>query len=186
MRGLPIGRDEGSMKYHLAIIGAGSAAFSAAIRARQKRLNVVMVERDEVGGTCVNVGCIPSKALLAAAEARHLASAARFPGIETTAGAVQLATLVRSKDAIIRNLRQDKYVDLAHEYDWEIVRGVARFAPGPVVEVNGRTIDADQYLIATGSAPSVPSIEGPRDVPYLTSTSAMELQDLPESLVVVG
>ena len=96
------------MKYHLAIIGAGSAAFSAAIRARQKRLNVVMVERDEVGGTCVNVGCIPSKALLAAAEARHVASAQRFPGVNTTAAAVQLGALVSSKNAIVRDLRQDR------------------------------------------------------------------------------
>jgi mercuric reductase len=174
------------MKYDLAIVGAGSAAFSAAIHARQKHLNVVMVERGEVGGTCVNVGCIPSKALLAAAEARHVASAQRFPGINTTAGAVQMGALVSSKDAIVRDLRQDKYVDLAREYDWEIVRGAARFASGPVLEVNGRTIDSEHYLIATGSAPSIPSIDGLAEVPYLTSTSAMELREVPESLVVVG
>src|ERR671923_1440841 len=97
----PIGRDEEPVKYHLAIVGAGSAAFSAAIHARQKRLTVVMIERGEVGGTCVNVGCIPSKALLAAAEARHVAMTPRFPGINTNAAAVDMALLVGSKDAIV-------------------------------------------------------------------------------------
>lgn len=174
------------MGYDLAILGAGSAAFSAAIRARQKQLTVVMVERGEVGGTCVNVGCIPSKALLAAAEARHTADAQRFPGIHTDAAAVSMASLVQSKDAIVSGLRRDKYIDLAREYGWEILRGTARFAAGPVLEVDGRTIDAKHYLVATGSAPWLPPIEGLGDVPYLTSTTAMDLQDIPESLIVVG
>jgi mercuric reductase len=174
------------MTYDLAIIGAGSSAFSAAIRARQKHLRVVMIERGEIGGTCVNVGCIPSKALLASAEARHVAAAGRFPGIETTAAAVQMAGLIAAKDATVRGLRQEKYVDLAQEYGWEIVRGAAAFAPGPVVEVEGRRIEAKHYLIATGSAPAVPPIEGLNAVPYLTSTSAMELQSVPESLIVIG
>jgi mercuric reductase len=174
------------MTYDLAIVGAGSSAFSAAIRARQKHLNVVMIERGEIGGVCVNVGCIPSKALLAAAEARHVAATRRFPGIETTAAAVRMAALIASKDAVVRGLRQEKYVDLAQEYGWEIVRGAAAFAPGPIVEVNGRRIDAKHYLIATGSVPALPPIDGLDEVPYLTSTSAMELQDIPESLIVVG
>lgn len=174
------------MTYDLAIIGAGSAAFSAAIRARQKHLTVVMVERGEIGGTCVNVGCIPSKALLAAAEARHTSAVPRFPGIETTAAAVQMGTLIGSKDAVVADLRKDKYVDLAREYGWEIVHGAARFAPGPSVEVAGRRIEAKHYLIATGSVPAVPPIEGLADVPYLTSTTAMDLPEVPETLLVIG
>ena len=166
------------MKYHLAMVGGGSAAFSAAIHARRKRLNVVMVERAEIGGTCVNVGCIPSKALLAAAEARHVASAQRFPGISTRADGVQMAALAGAKDAVVSDLRKDRYIDLAREYDWEIVRGRAQFESGPILEVNGRTIEAEHYLIATGSTPSVPDIDGLAQVPYLTSTSVLssELQ----------
>jgi mercuric reductase len=128
------------MTYDLAIVGAGSAAFSAAIRARQKHLSVVMFECGDVGGTCVNVGCIPSKALLAAAEDRHVAAARRFPGIDTTAAPVQMAALISSKDDIVRELRQGKYLDLARDYDWEIIRGTARFARGPTLEVDGRAI----------------------------------------------
>jgi mercuric reductase len=174
------------MKANLAIVGAGSAAFSAAIRARHKELRVVMIERAEVGGICVNVGCIPSKALLAAAEARHTAGSLRFPGIGTTATAVNMPALIRAKDETVSDLRRDKYVDLAREYGWEILRGDARFAPGPSLQVDGRRIEADHYLIATGSVPWIPPIDGLGDVPYLTSTTALDLADVPESLIVVG
>lgn len=172
--------------YDLAIVGAGSAAFAAAIQARRKGLSVVMVERDQIGGTCVNVGCIPSKAMLAAAEARRLADERRFPGIETTAGPVQMRALIDAKNAIVADLRKDKYQDLAREYDWEILRGAARFAAGPVLDVDGRRIEAKHYIIATGSSPWVPPIAGLDGVQYLTSTTAMELNEVPESLVVVG
>lgn len=140
----------------------------------------------DFGISYVYVGCIPSKALLAATEARHIANARPFPGIEATPSTVDMAALVGSKDTIVRDLRQSKYVDLSREYDWEIVRGTARFASGPALEVNGRTIEAEHSLIATGSTPSVARIDGLTYVPYLTSTSAMELREVPESLVVVG
>lgn len=174
------------MTFDLAIVGAGSAAFAAAIHARRKNLRVIMIERDLIGGTCVNVGCIPSKALLAAAEARHVAYAQRFPGIQTTAGPVEMSELVAGTDAIVTELRQDKYVDLAREYDWEIVHGAARFAPGPVLDVDGRRIEAKHYILATGSTPWVPPMDGLSEVPYLTSTTAMTLADVPESIIVVG
>lgn len=172
--------------YDLAIVGAGSAAFAAAIHARRKHLRVVMVERAQVGGTCVNIGCIPSKALLAAAEARHIAGDRRFPGIETAAYPVQMSALRRGTNEIVGDLRQDKYLDLAREYNWEILHGEARFVAGPVLEVGGQRIEATYYLVATGSSPWVPLIEGLDTVAYLTSTTAMQLQTVPDSLIVVG
>lgn len=174
------------MAYDLAIIGAGSAAFAAAIHARRKNRRVVMIERGEIGGTCVNVGCIPSKALLAAAEARHSAGLGRFPGIDTAAGPVDMASLTAGKDDIVRGLQRHKYLDLAREYDWEILRGSARFIDGPSLEVDGRPVEAAHYLIATGSTPWTPPIDGLDDVDYLTSTTAMELTDPPDSLLIVG
>lgn len=170
----------------LAIVGGGSAGFAAAIHARRKGLHVVMIQAGEVGGTCVNVGCIPSKALLVAAEQRHAAAAARYPGVRTSAGALDLPALMRAKDTTVSNLREDKYLALAQEYEWEILPGRARFSPDSTLSVNGRTIDAKHYLIATGSQAVVPSIDGLQDVPYLTSTTVMELQQLPESIVVIG
>jgi mercuric reductase len=97
-----------------------------------------------------------------------------------------MAALIASKDVIVDDLRGRKYSDLARAYGWDIVRGAARFAPGPVVEVDGRRIEAEHYLIATGSIPAVPPIEGLTDVSYLTSTTAMELREIPGSLIVIG
>ena len=172
--------------YDLAIVGSGGAGFAAAIAARRQGKSVVMVERSTTGGTCGNVGCIPSKALLAAAEARHVAGEARFPGVASNVAPVDMAALVAGKDGIVSDLRRKKYEDLAADYGWQILHGGARFVAGPALEVAGERIEASQYLVATGAAPWVPDVPGLDEVGYLTSTSASALERLPESLVVVG
>lgn len=177
--------------YDVAIIGSGGGAFAAAIAARRRDASVVMVERATVGGTCVNTGCVPSKALLAAAEARHIALDDRFPGIRTSADEVAMAELTGAKRTLVQDMQADKYVDLAKEYGWQIVAGQATFVDGPALEVSltdGGTqrIEARHYVVATGSAPWAPPVDGLADVGYLTSTTAMELDELPASLLVVG
>ena len=99
-----------SFDYDLAIIGSGGAAFAAAIRATSRGKRVLMVERSTVGGTCVNTGCIPSKALLAAAEARHVAldASGRFPGISTSAEPVDMPELVAGKRSLVESMRSEK------------------------------------------------------------------------------
>ncbi|SNR56841.1 mercuric reductase [Haloechinothrix alba] len=180
------------MEFDLAIIGSGGAAFAAAIAARRQELSVVMVERGTTGGTCVNTGCVPSKALLAAAEARHGARAAtRFPGITASAGEVAAGELNAGKADLVAGMQAEKYTGLATEYGWQILPGTARFVPGPALRVElheggTRTVEATHYLIATGSTPSVPPVDGIAEVGYLTSTTAMELSELPESVLVVG
>lgn len=182
-------------RHDLAIIGSGSAAFAAAIAAVNLGKHVVMVERGTIGGTCVNVGCVPSKALLAAAEARHTAAAAdRFPGLTPAEVPLDFAGVIAGKDALVGRLQAEKYVDLAADYGWEIVSGTAVFdggAEAPVLRValtegGARVIEADHYLIAAGAAPWVPPIDGLAEAGYLTSTTAMDLHTLPESLIVVG
>jgi len=143
-------------EYDLAIVGSGGGAFAAAIGARRRELRVAMIERGTIGGTCVNIGCIPSKALLAAADARHRAQVNRFPGIRTEAAPVDFAALIVGKREIVEGVRQDKYIDLAREYDIELVDGDARFVRGPGLEVDGRRIEAAHYLVATGSEPRIP------------------------------
>ncbi|MFZ5851534.1 MAG: mercury(II) reductase [Actinomycetota bacterium] len=180
--------------YDLAVIGSGGAGFAAAIRATSLGLRVVMVERGTVGGTCVNTGCVPSKALLAAAEARHAALAQRFPGIATSADDVDMAALVAGKDGLVTDLRAEKYLDLIAEYGWELRTGSATFtgtAEEPVLQVTTpegtvERLDAEHYLVATGSTPWAPPINGLDEVGYLTSTTAMELARVPDSLLVVG
>jgi mercuric reductase len=179
------------VRYDLAVVGSGAAAFSAAIAARRQNKGVVMIERETIGGTCVNTGCVPSKALLAAAQARQIAANQSFPGIRTEAGAVDFAALVHGKRALVERMRADKYVDLAAHYGWQILRGIAGFVDGPALEValaggGSRRVEAEHYVIATCSAPFVPSIPGLAASGYLTSTTAMELNELPDSLIVLG
>lgn len=182
------------MRYNLAVIGSGGGAFAAAIAATRKGRSVVMIERGTVGGTCVNTGCVPSKALLAAAETRHVSLDGRFPGIAVSPFGVDLPRLLEGKRDLVESLRADKYLDLAAEYGWDIVTGTARFtvtASEPVLEVDladgdTATVEAGHYLIATGSAPWAPPIDGLAEAGHLTSTTAMELDSLPRSMIVIG
>lgn len=173
-------------EYDLLVIGGGSAAFAAAIRATNLGGRVAIVERNTIGGTCVNVGCIPSKNLLAASEAYRRAGHHPFSGIATQQEAVDMGALVGMKADVVGMLRKEKYLDLAEEYSFEVIRGQARFVSPDAVEVDGRKITAGHFVIATGSAPWAPPIEGLEEAGYLTSTTAMELKELPESLVVIG
>lgn len=173
-------------EYDFVAIGAGSAAFAAAIRATNLGANVAIVERNTVGGTCVNVGCIPSKNLLAASETYHHAGHHPFAGISTAQAGVEVDALIGKKAEVVSMLRQEKYLDLAEHYGFEIITGNARFTGPDAIEVDGREISAGHFLISTGSAPWAPPIEGLKEAGYLTSTTAMEVRELPESLVVIG
>ncbi|MFQ5523792.1 MAG: mercury(II) reductase [Acidimicrobiia bacterium] len=172
--------------YDLLIIGSGSAAFAAAIKARDLGARVGIIERETIGGTCVNIGCVPSKALLRAAEAYYRAGHSPFAGVGTSAGAVDLPALVEQKRGLVNQLRKEKYADLLDIYGIEYLEGVGRFTSGETIEVDGRPMRASRYLVATGAAPWVPPIAGIDDTDYLTSTTALELQEVPGELIVVG
>jgi mercuric reductase len=173
-------------EFDLAVIGTGGAAMSAAIHARLEGASVVAIESGTLGGTCVNVGCVPSKTLLAAAHTRHAALANPFPGAPTSAGTVDLGVLVQQKDELVGMLRQTKYADIAAAYGFEILPGTATFNDPESLLVDGRPVPARSYLVATGAEPQVPAIPGLERVDYLTSTTAMDLTELPASLVVIG
>lgn len=170
----------------LAVIGSGGAAMAAGIAGRQTGARVVLIERGTLGGTCVNVGCVPSKTLLAAAGTRHTALTKPFAGVPTSADGVDLAALVEQKGELIGRLRQAKYADVADAWGFEIVAGEARFRDKDTLEVDEKPLRARAYVVATGSQSDVGAIAGIDEVDYLTSTTAMAQQDLPESLVVIG
>jgi mercuric reductase len=174
--------------FDLAVIGAGSAGFSAAITAAEAGARVALIGHGTIGGTCVNVGCVPSKALIRAAESLHHAAAAkRFDGIEASARVTDWQAVVRQKQALVDELRQAKYADLLPRYDTvAYIEGKASFTATGSLEVDGETINAAKVIIATGSQPNVPAITGIEQVPYLTSTTALELEQLPASLLVIG
>lgn len=174
--------------FDLAVIGAGSAGFSAAITAAEGGKRVALIGHGTIGGTCVNVGCVPSKTMIRAAEALHGAqSASRFPGLVGEAKVTDWTALVAAKDNLVATLRQKKYADLLPGYDGVtyLDEGPARLVPGGV-DVGGRRITAPKVIVATGGRPVVPDIHGIPDVPTLDSTSLLELDRLPESLIFLG
>jgi len=172
--------------YDLAVIGAGSAAFAAAIRGTSLGARVALIERGTIGGTCVNVGCIPSKHLLAASHVYRTAGDHPFKGVETQQKRVEFPALIAKKSEVVEELREEKYVDLAAHYGFEVIRGHARFSGPQRLDVDGREIEAARIVMATGSAPWSPPIDGLAEAGFLTSTTAMELSELPESFVVIG
>jgi mercuric reductase len=173
--------------YDLVVIGAGSAGFSAAITAADQGALVALIGSGTIGGTCVNIGCVPSKTLIRAAETLHNARvAARFAGITAEAKLTHWQETVQQKNALVSELRQAKYIDLLPAYNGIAYReGPARLVEGGV-EVNGARVTAGKTIIATGAGPAVPAIPGIESVPYLTSTSALDLEKLPQSLLVIG
>ena len=177
----------GSKRFDLAVIGAGSAGFSAAITAAEQGAQVALIGHGTIGGTCVNIGCVPSKTLIRAAETLHQAGAAhRFAGISAKARADDWAATIRQKDELVAGLRQTKYADLLPAYNnISYLEGPARLADGGVA-VNGDIVKTERLIIATGARPAVPSIPGIEEVDYLTSTTAFALETLPKSLLVIG
>ncbi|MBC7374892.1 MAG: FAD-dependent oxidoreductase, partial [Frankiales bacterium] len=184
--GLPVTEGAIVERLDLVVVGSGGAAMAAGIHARSEGKSVVLVERGVIGGTCLNVGCVPSKALLAASGQRENALHSAFPGAPTSAGVPDVRSLVAQKDDLVGRLRQAKYVDVAAAHGFEIRRGEARFSDARTLLVDGEVLAATAYVVATGSEPATPDLPGLGGVDWLTSTTAMELTTLPESLVVIG
>jgi hypothetical protein len=173
--------------YDLVVIGAGSAGFSAAITAAELGARVALIGHGTIGGTCVNTGCVPSKNLIRATEALyHAGAAARFRGLWAEGYVEDWQAVTAQKDELVQALRRAKYIDLLPSYDTvAYVEGQARLTEGGVA-VDGNLIRADKIIIATGASPAVPPIPGIETVPYLTSTTALDLAVLPRSLLVIG
>jgi mercury(II) reductase len=173
--------------YDLAVIGAGSAGFSAAIRGAELGARVLLIGHGTIGGTCVNVGCVPSKTLIRATVALHAARiASRFAGIDASAQVLNWSATVKQKDELVGTLREAKYIDLLPQYpSVTYVTGAAHLTRGGL-SLNGREITVDRIIVATGARPAEPAIVGVDAVPYLTSTTALSLMERPKSLLVLG
>ncbi len=179
----PVGKD----RFDLAILGGGSAAFAAALRASELGARVLLVNEGVIGGTCVNVGCVPSKTLIRAAENHHQQGLSRFRGLKAERGRVDFAELIREKAELVSELRRAKYADvLAGLSDVSPVEGRARLAGRNAIEVDGATYRAEKVLIATGARPARPPIPGLADPEVWDSTQAMEVSVLPRRLIVLG
>jgi mercuric reductase len=173
--------------FDLMLIGGGSAGFAAAIKGAELGYRVAMVEAGTIGGTCVNVGCVPSKTLIRAMEQYHLAGMQRFPGVETTAGQLDWPVVIDHKDRLVEEMRQSRYVDVLEAYPGvTYLQGRARLTGRNGVEIDGKSYTPGKIIITTGARPWAPPIPGLRQAGYLTSTTAMELKEFPRSMIVLG
>lgn len=180
-------RKSDGAEYDLMTIGGGSAAFAAAIKAAELGARVAIVEKGTIGGTCVNVGCVPSKTLIKAAEFRHHAAHPPFMGLIACRKPSDWAAVRGQKDSLVTTLRLEKYIHVAEMYpNIEILHGEARLLGGQKVSIDGRLHEPRKILIATGSRPWAPPIPGLEEAGYLDSTSALSLEALPKSLIVIG
>ena len=179
-----------SEAYDFIILGSGPTAFAAALRAQEMGKTAVMTEERTIGGTCVNRGCLPSKNLVEAAKLVYDAKNPRYPGLAPSVLRLDFGALIVQKDAVIAGYRQKKYDSLVGGLV-SIIEGHAQFTDARTVEVGGRRLRGEKILIATGSRPVLPAIEGLDTVPYLTSdllthNEPMEMKECPYSLLIVG
>lgn len=181
------GNGRGDGGYDLMVIGGGSAGFAAAIKGAELGFNVALVEAGSIGGTCVNVGCVPSKTLIRAMEQYHEAGAHRFHGVHTMAGHLHWAQVVAQKDMLVAEMRQSKYIDVLAAYpEITLIAGHARLPGGNGVEIDGEPYTPNKIVVTTGAHPWPSPIPGLQEAGYLTSTTAMELRERPDSLIVLG
>ena len=180
-------------KLSVAIIGTGSGAFAAAIRAVEEGAEVTVIEAGIVGGTCVNVGCVPSKIMIRAAHIAHLRRESPFDnGIQAVAPVIQRTALLAQQQARVDELRHAKYEGILEGNPAiTVLHGAARFKDNRnlVVQLNGgseRMVTFDRCLVATGASPAVPPIPGLKDTPYWTSTEALVSETIPKRLAVIG
>src|SRR2546421_5501390 len=172
--------------FDLVIIGSGSAAFAAALKAADHGAKTAMIERSTLGGTCVNVGCVPSKNLLRAGELQYYNSHREFPGIRPGVTTLEFNRIIEQKNQIVRGLRREKYADVLKSLpSTKLFRGNARFVSRTRVKVDGINVDGRKFVVATGSSPRIPSIPGIENVDYLTNVEALSLKNRPASMVVL-
>lgn len=174
--------------FDLVIIGGGAGAFSAAIRANELNAKTVMINVGlPLGGTCVNVGCVPSKRLLRAGEILHLAQNHETPGIELAVKKFDFRTLIEDELNLVSRMQQEKYAKvLAGLEGVTLLEGYAKFISDTEVRVNGETLSAKKIMIATGSKATAPPIEGIEETGYITHIEALKLRQLPPELIIIG
>jgi pyruvate/2-oxoglutarate dehydrogenase complex dihydrolipoamide dehydrogenase (E3) component len=176
-----------STTFDAVVIGMGQAGPSLAARLCAHGMKVAIVERDQFGGTCVNNGCTPTKAMVASAYAAHLATRAAQYGVVLPGSPTVSMKRVKSRtEEIVRNAREGVESWMAGLKSATIYRGQARFSGPRSVEVSGEVLTADKIFINVGGRPLIPRMPGLDAVPYLTSVSMMDLDFVPEHLLVIG
>ncbi|MEM4970677.1 MAG: mercury(II) reductase [Sulfolobales archaeon] len=188
-----MGSFAGEKKYDLVVIGGGAAGFAAVVKYRElmgydKR--IAMVTRGPIGGTCVNVGCVPSKYLIETAKVSKLHRIYSARGVEIPSPKIYFPNVIKSLRSFIEDMRREKYEKLLEHYNVDLYIGSARFKSPNRVLVSSADGDIDIYgeyfIVATGSSPSIPRIEGLSEIPYHTSDTIWSIEELPGKMLVIG
>ena len=175
-------------KFDVIIIGGGAGAFAAAIKANELKAKTLMVNAGlPLGGTCVNVGCVPSKTLLWAGEGMHQARSHGIPGIDIEVKNFDFAQVVQHELDLVDKLRAEKYEKVLNGLENVThIEGQATFVSPNEIEVNGQKFQSKKFIIAAGSTATVPPIKGIEEVEYLTHIEALQIKQQPKELIVVG
>ncbi len=178
---------------HIAIVGTGSAAFAAAIKAVEQGATVTIIEgANNIGGTCVNIGCVPSKILIRGAYIAHLQGHHTFNGLALNTPKIDRKAMLKQQQLQVEKLRYVKYESIIENNPGiNLLRGMARFKDASTLVVtskegNKTQIKADRILLAVGASPSIPVIDGLKETPYWTSTEALVAETVPNHLIVLG
>ncbi|MHB1697734.1 MAG: mercury(II) reductase [bacterium] len=188
------GKPKNSYGYDLVIIGGGSAAFSSAIYAAEKNLNVCVIENRLIGGTCLNRGCVPSKHFLEAARIFHEPLSNKYKGVSLEQKSIDIKTLVEEKNKLLNALRQIKYYNVLEGYPQiKFISGTACFLSGNAVEIipvdeaaKSYAVSSDKFIIATGSKNRILDIPGIEDTGYMTNAELLDTGRIPKTLLIQG
>lgn len=178
---------------HIAVIGSGGSAMAAALKSAERGARVTLIERGTLGGTCVNVGCVPSKIMIRAARIAHLRRRSPFDeGIAAVEPSIDRPRLLAQQQARVDELRHAKYEGILEDNPAiTVLRGEARFIDANTLQVTGADgteseVCFDRAFIGTGARPTIPPVPGLSDTPYWTSTTALASDTIPDRLTVIG
>ena len=174
------------MKYDAIVVGSGQAGNPLAFRLADLGWSVALIEEKNLGGTCINVGCTPTKTMVHRAQVAHYARSASRWGVNATAVSVDLAKIVAQKDEVVLSFRGGQQRRVDERKNLRLYRSRTRFTAPHQLQVGDEIIESEKIFINTGGRPSIPAIPGLREVPFLTNESIMQLTKVPEHLLVLG
>jgi pyruvate/2-oxoglutarate dehydrogenase complex dihydrolipoamide dehydrogenase (E3) component len=174
------------MKFDAIIIGSGQAGNPLAHNLADQGWRVALVEARFLGGTCVNTGCTPTKTMVHRAQVAYYARNAARWGVNASEVSVDLPRIVAQKDKVVLNMRGNQEKQAAKRPNLRLYRGHARFTSAHQLKVGEEFLESEKIFIDTGSRPAIPEIEGLCNIPYLTNETAMQLESVPEHLLILG
>ena len=174
------------MKYDAIIVGSGQSGNPLTQKLTESGVKVAIIEAGPLGGTCVNFGCTPTKTMVASAQVAHYVRNAQRWGVHASSIGIDMAAILNRKEKVVAGSRGSWEKKFEGKGNPRLYRGKARFTGERRIEVNGETLEGDRVFINTGASPTIPPIEGLQQIDYLTYVSILELQQVPNHLVILG